>query len=237
MEFMSTKYALWLNYDNDKQKYQLPVNPESITIKVNGRTTTSEIDKLGTLIHKGKRDAMTVSFSSFFPKTWDSNYCACKKGNFKTPAKMHSWILSLMGAANPLHFVLTGGPMALNIYAVITSYSPKEEGGDTGTIQYSIEMKEYRSVMVTKYKKLIKKTTKTTQSKKRVNNTVKKKTYIIKSGDCLWNIAKKYYGNGAQYTKIYNANKSVLEKAAKSHGFSSSNGGNRVWPGTKLTIP
>lgn len=30
------------------------------------------------------------------------------------------------------------------------------------------------------------------------------------SGDCLWNIAKKYYGDGSQYTKIYNANKETI---------------------------
>ena len=39
-------------------------------------------------------------------------------------------------------------------------------------------------------------------------------------------IAKKYYGNGAQYTKIYNANKGVI-------------GGNPnlIYPGQVLTIP
>lgn len=237
---MSTKYALWLNYDNDKKQYQIPVNPEKITIKVNGKTTTSEIDKLGTLIHKGKRDAKTVSWSSFFPAKWNSQYCACEKKNFRKPAKMHKWIMTLINAKNPLHLVLTGGPMALNIYAVVTSYTSNEEGGDPGTIQYSIELREYRSVTITKYKKPSKKNKKakkTTTTKKRVSNKEKSKTYTIKSGDCLWNIAKAYYGSGAQYKKIYNANKYVLEKAARSHGFSSSNGGNRIWPGTKLTIP
>lgn len=33
-----------------------------------------------------------------------------------------------------------------------------------------------------------------------------KRTYTVKKGDCLWNIAKKFYGNGALYTKIYDAN-------------------------------
>ena len=32
------------------------------------------------------------------------------------------------------------------------------------------------------------------------------RTYTVKKGDCLWNIAKKFYGNGALYTKIYDAN-------------------------------
>lgn len=60
----------------------------------------------------------------------------------------------------------------------------------------------------------------------RVDNTVQPKTYTVKSGDCLWNIAKKYYGNGADYTKIYNANKGVI-------------GGNPnlIYAGQVLTIP
>ena len=32
------------------------------------------------------------------------------------------------------------------------------------------------------------------------------RTYTVKKGDCLWNIAKKFYGNGSAYTKIYDAN-------------------------------
>ena len=43
-----------------------------------------------------------------------------------------------------------------------------------------------------------------------VNSTPKadsaNRTYTVKKGDCLWNIAKKYYGDGSKYTKIYDAN-------------------------------
>lgn len=35
-------------------------------------------------------------------------------------------------------------------------------------------------------------------------------TYEVQEGDCLWAIAAKYYGNGAQYTKIYSANKDII---------------------------
>lgn len=237
---MSGKYAMWLNYDNDKKKYQLPANPEEIKLSVDGKATTSEIDKLGTLLHKGRRGPIAVSWESYFPAKYGANYCSCTAKNYRTPAQMHKWILELMEAANPVHFVLSGGPFNLNIYAVITGYEPTEKGGDPGTIWYKITMKEYRSVTVRKYTKKTtstsKKTTKTT-TKKRVTNKAKTKTYTIKSRDCLWNIAKKYYGNGAQYTKILNANRTVLDKAAKQHGFSNCNNGNRIWPGTKITIP
>lgn len=50
--------------------------------------------------------------------------------------------------------------------------------------------------------------------------------YTVVKGDCLWNIAKRFYGNGSKYTLIYNANKNVI-------------GGNPnlIYPGQVLTIP
>lgn len=52
------------------------------------------------------------------------------------------------------------------------------------------------------------------------------KTYTVKPGDNLWDIAKKQYGSGAAYKKIYEANKGVI-------------GGNPnlIYPGQKLTLP
>ena len=58
-------------------------------------------------------------------------------------------------------------------------------------------------------------------------NTSAGGSHTVVSGDTLWGIAKKYYWNGAQYTKIYGANSGTIEAAAKSHGKSSS--GNGHW--------
>lgn len=56
-------------------------------------------------------------------------------------------------------------------------------------------------------KKTVKKTTVTkVQSPVKAVTTTPVRTYTVKKGDCLWNIAKKYYGNGKFYTKIYVAN-------------------------------
>lgn len=55
--------------------------------------------------------------------------------------------------------------------------------------------------------------------------TVSTRYYTIQKGDTLWGIATKYYGNGSQYTKIYNANKSIIKNA------------NLIYPGQKIVIP
>ena len=80
-------------------------------------------------------------------------------------------------------------------------------------------------------------TTTSTSTRSTDNRTQTAKTYTIKSGDCLWNIAKTYYGDGSKYTVIYNANKTVIENAAKQRGRASSSNGNWIYPGTVLTIP
>ena len=51
------------------------------------------------------------------------------------------------------------------------------------------------------------------------------RTYTVKKGDCLWNIAKQFYGNGAMYTKIYDANTNKIANP------------NLIYPGQIFVIP
>ena len=107
----------------------------------------------------------------------------------------------------------------------ITDWS--EVGGDPGSYHYDITLKEYREITTRQVKVDIGNSSATVdKSDARVDNTVTPKTYTVKSGDCLWNIAKKFYGSGASYTKIYNANKGII-------------GGNPnlIYAGQVLTIP
>lgn len=66
-------------------------------------------------------------------------------------------------------------------------------------------------------------------------------TYTVVRGDNLWSIAKRFYGSGARYLEIYNANKEVIESAAKAHGktnsYKGSTAGWWLWPGQRLIIP
>lgn len=51
------------------------------------------------------------------------------------------------------------------------------------------------------------------------------KTYTVKAGDTLWAIAARYYGKGAEYSKIASANTDKISNP------------NLIYPGQVLTIP
>ena len=50
-------------------------------------------------------------------------------------------------------------------------------------------------------------------------------TYEVKSGDSLSKIAKRIYGNGSEWKRIFEANTDVLKDP------------NKIFPGQKLKIP
>ena len=51
------------------------------------------------------------------------------------------------------------------------------------------------------------------------------RTYTVKRGDSLWKIAKQFYGNGALYTKIYDANTKKIANPSL------------IYPGQVFVIP
>ncbi len=77
-------------------------------------------------------------------------------------------------------------------------------------------------------------TSKKSTSKKKASKKDSTKgysSYTVKKGDTLWGLAKKYYGSGGKYRKIYNANKSA------SKGFDKISNPNVLKPGMKIKIP
>lgn len=62
-------------------------------------------------------------------------------------------------------------------------------------------------------------------------------TYRVVSGDTLWGIAERFYGNGAEWPKIYTANAAQIEATARAHGFASSDTGHWIFPGEVFVIP
>lgn len=219
---MSIKYQMWLTYNAEKEKIQLPVLPTSFKVKNGSNNDSVNVAGLGEIIIMQSRPALQFSFSSFFPA---AKFPGLQVSSITKPLTLIEKINSWKASKKPIHFIATA--CGIDLYATIENFDYSEEGGDPGTYQYSITLKEYREITVRQVKVNIPKATATVKKEQpRVDNTVQPKTYTVKSGDCLWNIAKKFYGNGSRYTEIYNANKGVI-------------GGNPnlIYPGQVFTIP
>lgn len=110
--------------------------------------------------------------------------------------------------------------------------------GDDVIINFKLkQFKEYGVVTLERKPTNNNSSTTVTTTTTRPTQTTSNKTYKIVSGDCLWNIAKRFYGDGSLWKTIYNANYSAIENDAKRHGRSSSSNGHWIYPGLVLTIP
>ena len=181
-----------------------------------------DITGLGEIIIMQSRPALQFSFSSFFPA---ARFPGLQVSSITKPLELVQKINTWKASKKPVHFIATA--CGVDLYCAIEKFNYSEEGGDPGTYQYDITLKEYREITVRQVKVDIPSKEATVEKEEaRVDNSVQPKTYTVKSGDCLWNIAKQFYGSGSDYTKIYNANKGTI-------------GGNPnlIYPGQVLTLP
>lgn len=220
----------WLKQGTDA--LQLPINPPSFEVSLANSHQTVNIQTKGEVSILGKKGLRAIEVSSFFPA---QDYPFAEYAKDREPYDYINKILKWQEQAIRLTITDTN----LNFLADIQSFSYGEPDG-TGNIDYTISLQEYRKPTYTAPKKSSasknKQETKTSKTTK-----TKPKNYTVKKGDTLRSIAKKYYGSGSKYMKLYNANKSVIEKTAKKKGKkSSSHKGVKGWwifPGTKLVIP
>ena len=212
---MTSKYQMWLTFNAEKEKIQLPVLPPSFQTKNGGSNSSVDIVGLGEII----------IMQSFFPAT---RFPGVQVSSLTKPLTLVEKINTWKASRKPIYFIATA--CGVDLYVAIEDFNYSEEGGDPGTYQYSITLKEYREIAVRQVKVDIPSATASVQKEEpRVDNTVQPKTYTVKGGDCLWNIARKFYGDGSQYKKIYEANRAVIDAHR--------GGPNMIWAGDVLKIP
>lgn len=216
---------------SDDIKLYFPVNPEKIEYKSAAHFQKySLIDKGEVQVPNGE-DISSIGWECFFPGEKLKNAPYVSK--WKNPSGLHNQIEKWRKNGSKLKLNITTSPFSLWVY--IDTYEAKLEGPH-GNIYYNIEFTVAIDIVVEKVAKKSNSTNKTTGTDRTSKKTSAKK-HNIRSGDTLWGISKKYYKDGNKWKKIYNANKSTIEKAAKKHGKKSSSNGHWIYPGTVLKIP
>lgn len=203
----NNKYQMWLTFNGEKEKIRLPVLPEKFKITMGTKDQSVDVAGLGEILVAQSRPATEFSFSSFFPA---AAFPGIAVSYVTKPTTLKDKIVEWKNSTKPVHLIVTG--LGIDVYCRITKFIPSEAGGDVGTINYDITLKEYREPKVRQVKVEVKTQTATVQNTPaRTDNTTQPTTYTVKKGDCLWNIAKKFLGNGALYTQIYNLNKNIIK--------------------------
>lgn len=95
--------------------------------------------------------------------------------------------------------------------ALITEFDTSHPNTIYGGCAFSMEIKEIRiakSPLVVKKAVVQKQVTSTSSS---TTEKATERTHTVKKGETLWALAKKYYGAGAKYPTIYNANRDKIK--------------------------
>lgn len=221
-----------------KNDLRLPVLPEKFEVQSTQSNETVTVHTVGEVNLLGTSGLKTMDLSSFFPNQ-DYNF-AYNVGR-KQPYEYINQLAKWKDNGTILELTITDTNINFDVTIESLTYS---ESDVTGDVNYSIQLKEYRTL-------------------KRINRTSKggsSNKYKVKKGDTLKKIAKKTMGKASYSKKIYKKNKKVIEAAVKKYvkkenarrkkynkkhpkkkkkllKWKSSNKGKRLIPGTVLIIP
>lgn len=208
----------------------LPVAPENFKWKINNKNKTT------TLINEGEvnflKDAglTDFEFEVLIPAV---QYGFAKyDGGFKSPSYFTDHFERLKTSKKPFQFICTrmfpNGKLIsdTNVSVSLEQYEVEESAENGLDLIVSIKLKQFKPYG-TKVVTVTNNTVSVNPTREENNSPAPKQdeTYTVQKGDCLWNIAKKIYGNGAKYTVIYEANKDKITNP------------NLIYPNQVLVIP
>lgn len=222
-------------YDFYLNKCLLPVAPPKLSVKINNANETVTLINEGEINILKKAELTDIEFECRIPQ--EKYPFAVYKSGFKGADYFLDYFESLKTSKKPFQFIVcrkrpTGKRLFdTNIKVSMEDYKITEDAKNGFDVLVKIKLKQWRdygtktvniSFSMEKPKASVEPQREATTSPAPATA----QTYTVVKGDCLWNIAKKFYGNGSKYSIIYNANKSVI-------------GGNPnlIYPGQVLTIP
>ena len=217
---MPSKYQMWLTNNGGTERLRLPVLPETLTIRAGVSNQSVNIQGLGELVIMQDAAAMTINFSSFFPQ---NTFPGVQYTQLRPPTDLVEQIKTWKNGPRPIQFVVTGSP--INTHFTIEDFTYYEVGGDVGTIQYSITLKEYRESVVRQVAVRRNVAVVPQPVPARVTNQAPIQTHTVVTGDNLYMIARRLLGNSARWPEILEKNRDIISNP------------NLIFPGQVLRLP
>lgn len=212
----------------------LPVTPEKMSVRIKGNNKTVNLINEGEVNILKMPGLTEVELECEIPQVRQP-YAIYKSG-FRDAQYYLDILEGFKTKRRPFQFIVsrrTPGRDNLattNIKVALEDYDIVEDAGNGFDFRIKIKLKQYRDYGTRTVNVILAERPQVTVEENReTENSPAPPTpesYTVQKNDCLWNIAKKYYGNGSLYTKIYDANRGVV-------------GGNPnlIYPGQVLTIP
>lgn len=218
---------IWIK--TNEKAIRLPVIPSEFERVIDAGYDTNAIIGLGDVAVLTSNGLAQLSLSSFFP---NNEYSFNEYSNVPKPYDMVRYFKEWKNKGTVVRVIFTGTDINQEMY--ITNFAYGERDG-TGDVYYNMDLLEYRPIIVPTITENNSNNTQNTNRPTDTNNNSNKnntnntqKTHKVKKGDCLWDIAQKYYGKGSLYPKIKEANKSKYPSLAKS---------NVIYTNMELIIP
>lgn len=217
---------------NKSRRFTFPSNPEKVSVQMGAKYQTFDLISKGTVKVPKGNDVTEIRWDGEFFGSKKKNEAIVHKNYYQDPMNCVSVLRNWKEKGTPLNLIIT--QYGVNIDVTISSFNWNVYGGH-GNVSYSVDLAEWKELKIyTTAEMNIDLYTKKTVSR---NDTTSSGNYTVISGDTLWGIAKRKLGGGANWPKIYNANKDIIEGTAKKHRKNGSDHGHWIYPGTTLVIP
>jgi len=207
---MTEDYGIF--FDMEGVTIRLPVNPPEFSIKTKSSNKTYELVNIGEINVIRDVPLRDLSFKSILPESPDYPWVVTKN-KFEYPSFYLDKFREYRESKKPVRFIITrkGNNVKTNMLVTIEDFTETETAGTLGQWDYSINLKEYReygSKKLTVQKSSISsiQTQVVTIQPERPTTRTPPKEYIVKSGDTLWAIAKKFLNDGSRYTELAELN-------------------------------
>lgn len=221
---------MYLIYLDDMQ---LPVAPSEITQKINNQDKTITLIDGSQMTQLKPAGLTEIEFKALLPN-FEYPFASYPDG-FKPAEHYLKKLEQLKVEKKPFKFKVTrpfkgGALFGTEMTVSLETYSIREAADQGLDIVVTIKLKQYhdhgaKKVSLTKDGGKVKATIKKSRPAINSPKPEQAKSYTVKPGDCLWIIAKYYYGDGSKYPVIYNANRDKISDP------------NLIYPGQVLVIP